>query len=87
MMEYLLEQSINAKNIWLTDIWKARKAIDNEEQDPETIQDRNQQEAMRDYLGADIEPIHVASLPEYKGIKQRQQQVSEFFPVKRPHTE
>ena len=61
--EYLLEQSIYIKNLWLTDVFNARDAINNKEQDPEAIQDRNQQEAMRDYLGANIDLINVAPLP------------------------
>ena len=64
------------------DVFNARDAINNEEQDPEAIQDRNQQEAMRDYLGANIVPINVAPLQVYKGTICRQHQVSEFFPAK-----
>ena len=86
-MEYLLEQSIYFKNLWLTDVFNAREAINNKEQDPEAIQDRNQQEAMRDYLGANIDPINVAPFPVYEGTTQRQRRVLEFFPAKRQRTE
>ena len=61
--------------------------MNNEEQDPEAIQDRNQQEAMRDYLGANIVPINVAPLPVYEATIRRQRRVSEFFPAKKQRTE
>ena len=40
-MEYLLEQSVDVKNLCLTDVWNAKETIDNKEKDPKTLQDRN----------------------------------------------
>ena len=74
--------------MWLTDIWNAREAINNDEQDPEVIELEAQQDAMRFYLGSNIQPIQVEPLPEQQQDKQRQQQISEFFPSsKRRQTE
>ena len=74
--------------MWLTDVWNAREAINNDEQDPEVIELEAQQDAMRVYLGNNIQPIQVEPLPEQQQDKRRQQQISEFFPSsKRIQTE
>ena len=66
--------------MWLTNVWNAREAIDNNEQDPEVIELEAQQDAMRIYLGGNIQPTQVEPLPEQQQDKQRQQQISDFFP-------
>ena len=81
-MEYLLEKSIEAKNFWLTDIWNAREAIGNKEQDPDILQYITQQEAIRNFLGANIQPAQVVPLPEFSGVKRKQQRILEFFSAK-----
>lgn len=78
-MKYLLEAFIKDKNLWLIDVWNAREAIGNEEQDPEILHNITQQEAMRNFLEADIQPAQVASLSEITGVKRKQQQLSNFF--------
>ena len=34
---------------------------------------------MRNFLGANIQPAQVAPLPEFSGVKRKQEQVLEFF--------
>ena len=70
---------LSQKNLWLKDVWYAKEAIGNEEQDPEILQDITQQEPIRNFLGANIQPTQVAPLPEFSGVKQKQQRVLEFF--------
>ena len=87
-LEYLTGKSTHYKNMWLTDVWNAREAINNDKQDPEVIELEAQQDAMRVYLGNNIQPIQVAPLPEQQQDTRRQQQISEFFrPPKRIRTE
>ena len=66
--------------MWLTDVWNAREAINNEEQDPEVIEIEAQQDAMRIYLGGNIQHTQVEPLPEQQQETQRQQRMFEFYP-------
>ena len=79
-LEYLTEKFIHYKSMWLTDVWNAREAINNDEQDPEVTELEAQQDAMRVYLRNNIQPIQVEPLPEQQHNKRRQKQISEFFP-------
>ena len=74
--------------MWLTDVWNGREAINNDEQDPEVIELEAQQDAMRIYLGGNIQPIQVEPLPEQQQDERRQRQLTEFFRTsKRRQTE
>ena len=79
-LEYLIKKSIHYKSMWLNDVWNAREAINNEEQDPEVIEIEAQQDAMRICLGGNIQHAQVEPLPEQQQETQRQQQTFEFFP-------
>ena len=54
-LEYLTEKSIHYKSMWLNDVWNAREAIKNDEQGPEVIEIEAQQDAIRIYLGGNIQ--------------------------------
>ena len=41
--------------MWLNDVWNAREAMNNEEQDQEVVDMEAQQDAMRIYLGGNIQ--------------------------------
>ena len=73
--------------MWLTDVWNAREAMNNEEQDPEVIELEAQQDAMRLYLGGNIQHSQVEPLPEHQQTEHRQQRMQDFYPaLKRQRT-
>lgn len=77
--EYLSKKSTHYKTMWLNDVWNARAAMNNEEQDPEDIDLEAQQDAMRIYLGGNVQHPQVAPLPEYQPTEHRQQRMQEFY--------
>ena len=54
--------------------------MNNEEQDPEVVEIEAQQDAMRIYLGGNIQQTQVELLPEHQQVAQRQQRMYEFYP-------
>ena len=79
-IEYLSGKSTHYKNMWLNDVWNAREAMNNEEQDPEVIELEAQQDAMRLYLGGNIQHSQVEPLPEHQQTEHRQQRMQDFYP-------
>ena len=54
-LEYLSKKSIHFKTMWLNDVWNAREAMNNEEQDQEVVDMEAQQDTMRIYLDGNIQ--------------------------------